>query len=511
MEIFERMAWYGFWIPFPLYLTGSIADGCLGMTDRERGVIAGVSTFFLYLFPVVTGALADKFGFKRTLLAAYLILVPGYFFLGEVSSFGSVLGVFLIVALGAALFKPVITGTVARVTSGETKALGFGIFYMMVNVGGFLGPIITGVLRGWDWGFIFWLSSIWIGVNLLFLLPFYKEPPCEGRAVDTLSISARMKRVWVDVTQVLGNARFFLYVAVVLVLLIPAGGPRLSWASFGWVFLAWTILNLFVDFLLRMTGRRNEEIRPGEAEPFWRPMRLGNWRFGVYILILSGLWTVLNQMWFTVPLYIRDYTDTSDLQQFLAPVAGWVTSAAQGVGLDTSDWGRAVLQDGKIKADLLVNVDALYIILFQLPITWFFARRKPLLTMIFGTLLAGISMLLGMTMVTGSLVIFMIFVFSLGEMMSSPKSQEYVARIAPPDKAAMYMGYYFVCIALGNLFAGLLSGHTYQHFANPETGNGHPEYMWLIFAGIAVLTALALVLFNRFCAPQEMGESGTGH
>jgi dipeptide/tripeptide permease len=167
-----------------------------------------------------------------------------------------------------------------------------------------------------------------------------------------------------------------------------------------------------------------------------------------------------------------------------------------------------VLQDGKIKADLLVNVDALYIVLFQLPITWFFARRKPLLTMIFGTLLAGVSMLLGMTMVTGSLVIFMIFVFSLGEMMSSPKSQEYVARIAPPDKAAMYMGYYFVCIALGNLFAGLLSGHTYQHFANPETGNGHPEYMWMIFAGIAVLTALSLVLFNRFCAPQEMGEKG---
>jgi hypothetical protein len=54
MEIFERMAWYGFWIPFPLYLTGSIADGCLGMTDRERGVIAGVAT----------GALADKFSFK---------------------------------------------------------------------------------------------------------------------------------------------------------------------------------------------------------------------------------------------------------------------------------------------------------------------------------------------------------------------------------------------------------------------------------------------------------------
>ena len=64
--------------------------------------------------------------------------------------------------------------------------------------------------------------------------------------------------------------------------------------------------------------------------------------------------------------------------------------------------------------------------------------------------------------------------------------------IAPPDKAAMYMGYYFVAIALGNLFGGLLSGQAYQRFANLETGNGRPDIMWMIFAGIAVMTAVAL-------------------
>jgi hypothetical protein len=64
----------------------------------------------------------------------------------------------------------------------------------------------------------------------------------------------------------------------------------------------------------------------------------------------------------------------------------------------------------------------------------------------------------------------------------------------------MYMGYYFVSMALGNLFGGLLSGQAYQYFANPETGIGRPDLMWMLFAGVAVGTAAALALFDRYCA-----------
>ena len=82
-----------------------------------------------------------------------------------------------------------------------------------------------------------------------------------GKA-DTLSIAERLRRVWVDVTRVLGNARFFVYVAALLVLLIAAGGPLFPWARFGWVVAGWTLLNLLVDVVLRLTGRRNEELLP---------------------------------------------------------------------------------------------------------------------------------------------------------------------------------------------------------------------------------------------------------
>ena len=120
------------------------------MKEEEAGTIIGIVTFALYLMPVITGALGDRFGYKKMFLLAYAILTPCYYLLGTFSTYGGFLLGFMFVAVGAAIFKPVVVGTVARVTNEQTSQLGFGVFYMMVNVGGFLGPAISGYLRGPD-------------------------------------------------------------------------------------------------------------------------------------------------------------------------------------------------------------------------------------------------------------------------------------------------------------------------------------------------------------------------
>ena len=98
-----------------------------------------------------------------------------------------------------------------------------------------------------------------------------------------------------------------------------------------------------------------------------------------------------------------------------------------------------------------------------------------------------------MLLVGGVTVVGAVVVFSCGEMIASPKSQEYVAAIAPRHQTAMYMGYYFVAMALGNLFAGLLSGFAYTVIAREMN---QPLLMWVLFAGIAVLTAVGMLLFH---------------
>ncbi len=97
-----------------------------------------------------------------------------------------------------------------------------------------------------------------------------------------------------------------------------------------------------------------------------------------------------------------------------------------------------------------------------------------------------------------------LFIFAIGEMMASPTSQEYVGRIAPEDKKALYMGYYFVAVALGNLFGGILSGELYGRLARDME---RPDLMWLLFGGIMLVTAAIFLLYNRFALPRDSADT----
>ena len=273
MEIFERMAWYGFFTVSSLYITGAVAEGGLGFTSEQRGTLQGIITFILYLLPVLAGSLADRFGYKKTFFLAFAIMVPAYYLLGQFKSYETFFLAFLMVAIGAAIFKPVVTGTVAKVTDDSNSHLGFAVFYMMVNVGSLLGPLIAGIIRGWSWSYLFIASSLWIAVNFFWLLVFYKEPTTEASSAQKRSI----KKVLNDMVEVLGNTRFFVTVFVVLVLLMIGGKGWISWSLLALIVPLWLVFNLIVDIPLRKAG----------SGAILKPMKISNWRFALYLLILS--------------------------------------------------------------------------------------------------------------------------------------------------------------------------------------------------------------------------------
>lgn len=177
MELFERWAWYGLFAVLALYLTGSTDEGALGFTHTEKGQIMGIVTAILYLLPLFTGVVSDKIGYKLSLIIAYLMLITGYYFMGEVSTYKNVFLVFLYVAVGAAIFKPVASAIITKSTDKSNSTLGFGIFYMMVNIGGFIGPAFSSTLRTqYGWKIVFIQASVVIFINLLLVLFFFKEP-----------------------------------------------------------------------------------------------------------------------------------------------------------------------------------------------------------------------------------------------------------------------------------------------------------------------------------------------
>ena len=477
MEIFERMGWYGFYAVSTLYLTNAVSEGGLGFSSEDRGVIQGLATFFLYLFPAVFGALADRYGFKRMFLASVVVMAPAYILLAAPRTFWGFLGVYFLVAVGHGMFKPVVISTVAKTTNEETGSMGFGIFYMMVNIGGFIGPIVAGVVRGWDWKYVFWASAGWIVVMGVTCLILYREPPRDAEAESRRSLG----EVFADMVEVVGNLRFFLLVAGLLVMLVMGS----KWWSFPQVAVvagAWIGFNLLLDLVLRSTRRG-----PDAPWPL-QPMRVGEGRYLIFLLLMAGFWTSFNQIFMTLPEYIRDYVDTSDLVASLNVAAGWV-------GTDVTSWSRALLEHGQLKPEYLINLNAFGIICFQVLISYLVRRTSPLTSIIWGVSVTVASFLFYLLGTTGWVVVTAILVFSVGEMLASPRSKEYAGRIAPPEKVGMYMGYFYWCVALGNLFGGLLSGVSYQHFG--PHGVDRPDLMWIIFAGLAATTAVALVVYNR--------------
>lgn len=237
MELFERWAWYGMFALFGLYLVGSTDDGALGLNHIEKGKIMGDITAILYLLPVFFGVIADRIGYKLSLGIAYVIMIIGYFMMGQVDTFWMMYMAFFLAAVGAAFFKPVASAIVARNTDETTGTLGFGIFYMMVNIGGFIGPLSSSVLRTeLGWKIIFVQAAVVIGLNLLILIFFFKEKKVVAEQPKA-SLGAELKSSVMNIFEALKDVRL----GILLLLMVC------FWTMFNQLF--YTLPNFIEDWV----------------------------------------------------------------------------------------------------------------------------------------------------------------------------------------------------------------------------------------------------------------------
>ncbi|MCK9344043.1 MAG: MFS transporter, partial [Massilibacteroides sp.] len=307
IELFERWAWYGFFMLFANYLTSSSDLGGLEFSQTQKGTLMGVGTGILYFLPVVTGAIADRYGYKKVLILAFSIYASAFLLLPQFTSFVGVFLMYLYLALGAALFKPIISATIAKTTTEETSSIGFGIFYMMVNIGAFFGPMVT-LLFGSDSHLIFYVSAAIISVNFI-LLFFFKEP------------------------QRIEN-------------------PKDKDKSIGEV----------LGAIFKNMGTIFKDVK-----------------FIVFLLIVAGFWTMYNQLFFTLPVFVLQWVDTSSLYQFFQVNLPFISEHYSNGA-------------GQIDPEFITNFDALYIIIFQIIVSSLVMKMKPLQSMVVGFLVCTIGM-----------------------------------------------------------------------------------------------------------------------
>lgn len=451
IELFERFAWYGFFMLFANYLTKSSDVGGLEFSQGEKGFIMGVGTGILYFLPVITGAIADKWGYKKVLILSFFIYASAFMLIPLFDTFTGVFLIYLYLAVGAALFKPVISATIAKTTTDETSSIGFGIFYMMVNIGSFFGPLVTLAFKDDSYHLVFYISAAIISINFILLL-FYKEPKRDQN-------QEAFKKTLITIGK-----------NIVLVL---------------------------ADF-----------------------------KFVIFLIIAAGFWTMYLQLFFTLPVFIEQWVDTS----------WWLNYFAENIPFIANKYSIG----DQLDPEFITNFDAMFIVLFQVLISSIIMRWKALSVMVTGFVISTIGLSLTLLTQNPAFIIAALFIFAVGEMTASPKITEYIGRIAPSDKKALYMGFSFIPMFIGNVLAGVVSGPVYQktsdlvsiskeealkqgvtlsenlsqseqfnqlaehmnmnhrELVNYLWVNYHPSDIWMVVAAIGGIAAFSLLLYNKF-------------
>ncbi len=409
MELFERLAYYGMVLVLGIYFVGN-----LGIPADQYGWIYGLFTGALYLLPLVAGALADRFGYKPALMVAFATLTGGYALLGTVTTFGWLCVALGLIAVGGSIIKPTISGTVTRTTEeGSTRPVGFGLYYMMINAGGLIGPVIAAQVRNrTEFRYVFWVSAAACALMFVQAWLAYSEPvPQEERSAGK------------------------------------------------------TLGQVFSEIV----------------------MVLANWRFVLLLVIFSGFWGMINVLFGFMPLYLETFTDLGAVQAAIdrvVPISRWA-----------GHW---------LNPEVFISLDALLIVLFQAAISYLTRRWKTISAMLTGTTIATFSWVFPALSAAAGFVALGIVVWSIGEMICSARFFEYCGTIAPKDQVAVYLGYSFFAIFIGNLYSGPWAGWLYERFIRVPVEAGSAPSPAIFFGGVMLMGAISVVglaLYKAFVAP----------
>jgi dipeptide/tripeptide permease len=219
LELFERFAYYGSKAILAVYIAEQV-----GLGSETATFLAGsVFNTLLYFLPVLAGPVVDRYGFKRSLMACFAIFSLGYALIGLaglpigqplVQAAGVkawIVMALVITAIGGSLIKPSITGTVAHTTSSDTKALGYSIYYTLVNIGGAIGPVLALVVReNVGISYVLVMSSLSSFMLLVATITFFREPE---RSVHNQPATS-MRKVLADMLLVFRDLRFILFLVI---------------------------------------------------------------------------------------------------------------------------------------------------------------------------------------------------------------------------------------------------------------------------------------------------------
>ncbi|WP_072393692.1 peptide MFS transporter [Hyphomicrobium sp. CS1GBMeth3] len=468
-EMWERFSYYGMRALLVLFMVAPQSEGGLGFTPAEAALIYGNYTMAVYLLSIPGGVAADvSLGLWRAVLIGGLIIASGHFTLaiGETATF--YVGLVLVV-IGTGLFKPAVSALVGTLYARDDsrRDAGFSIFYMGINIGGFLAPLATGFLAqspvmktwladsgfdpagSWHWGFA--AAGVGMLAGLAVLLIFGRDvAKAEARtAIEAQAALEEQGRAKESLSPLLKLVTVVAGTLGALALLVLSDRP-------GFEPLRWAYVLVPAALAVWLGFSKDEEKR----------------RYGAMFVLLIGailFWGIFEQAGLTIALFADQLTRSE--------FAGWSFPSA---------WFQ--------------SLNPLFVILLAPLFAALWMRlgdRQPSTPVKFGAGLVFLALSFLLMVPAATLtaegrisplwLVGLFFLQTVGEMFLSPVGLSTMTKLAPRRAVAFVLGIWLLGFALGSKLAGVLGSNFTA--TNPDA----LAWSFLWQAGLAA--AMAVLFF----------------
>ncbi len=468
-EMWERFSYYGMRALLLLFMVASVEKGGMGLDTTTGGAIYGLYTMFVYLLALPGGWLADRlFGLRNAVFYGGCLIAAGHFSMA-LGSTGSFFVGLLLIVLGTGLLKPNISSLVGELYDPQDQTRrdnGFSIFYMGINIGALVAPLICGYLgQRVDWH----LGFAAAGVGMVVGLVQYKmtagylgnagiRPAADNQAAE----ASRMNRIrlWLWVIMALLVVFVILLLQHVIVLDPVAVANAFKWL----ILIAVAAYFIYVLLFEKLTADEKKRVVA----------------IAFVFAITAMFYTGYEGQGSTLNLFAERYTDMF-VGSFEMP-ASWMQS-----------------------------LPPVYVILF-VPVfaaLWGWLSRKKLNPSTPVKLSLGLAFMgLGyVAMIGASFVViggdqplptwlFLTYLLhTFGEICLYPIGLSGITKLSPKRLVGAMMGVFFMALALGNLFAGLFAGDIDENAVAKD-----PYVLVELFRFIAVMmigSALVVLVLNK--------------
>jgi proton-dependent oligopeptide transporter, POT family len=437
-EFFERFTYYGMRALLVLFLVAATtgANPGFGMDAQTAGAIYGLYTGAVYLGSVPGGWIADRLiGQRKAVFWGGLIIALGNFILAIPSTPAVFYLGLAVIVCGVGLLKPnisTIVGTLYEGQPGARRDAGFSIFYMGINLGAFVAPLVAGTVgEKWNWRGGFFIAGLAMLIGVVQYKLTEKYLGDKGLVAHSAGEAERRrgwKLVWIGlaVVALLGLAVYAGMIPVNVTTLAQAFGTAMIALAF-----------FFFGYVLFLAKLAKEERK-----------RVGV--IAIFFLCAAVFWAGFEQQATSFNLFAKDFTDRT--------------------------WLGGMFPDGEHPASWYQSANPIFIIIFAPFFAWIWtslgARNlDPSSPAKFGLglVLLGLGFLVMMfaaqlIVATGNKVaptwlLLAYLIHTFGELCLSPVGLSNITKLAPQRFVGQMMGTWFLGSAVGNLFAGLIGGH----------------------------------------------------